>query len=37
MLKILFGHSRSLRAHNDVTSSLIQNGPIELKFDMNDP
>ena len=27
----------SLRGHYEVTSGLIQNAPIELKFDMNDP
>ena len=38
MLKILYrGHSRSLRGHYEVTSGLIENAPIELKFDMNDP
>ena len=38
MLKILYrGHSRSFRGHYEVTSSLIKNAPIELKFDMNDP
>ena len=37
MFKILIGHSRSLRVHYEITSSLIQNAPIKLKFDMNDP
>ena len=27
----------SLKGHYEVTSGLIQNAPIELKFDMNDP
>ena len=27
----------SLRGHYEVTSGLIQNAPIELKFDMNEP
>ena len=27
----------SLRGHYEVSSGLIQNAPIELKFDMNDP
>ena len=27
----------SLRGHYEVTSGLIQNAHIELKFDMNDP
>ena len=26
-----------MRGHYEVTSGLIQNAPIELKFDMNDP
>ena len=37
MLKILIGHSRSLRGYYEVTSGLIQTAPIELKFDMNNP
>ena len=37
MLKYLRRHSMSLRGHYEVTSGLIQNAPIELKFDMNDP
>ena len=37
MVKYFEGHSRSLRGHYDVTSGLIQNASIELKFDMNDP
>ena len=37
MLKYLRRHSVSLRGHYEVTSGLIQNAPIELKFDMNDP
>ena len=37
MLKIFRGHSRSLRGHYEVTSGLIKNAPIELKFDVNDP
>ena len=35
--KIYWGHSRSLRVHFEVTSSLIQNAPIKLKFDINNP
>ena len=34
MLKYLRRHSMSLRGHYEVTSGLIQNAPIELKFDM---
>ena len=37
MLRILIGHSKSLRGHYEVTYSLIQTAPIELKVDMNDP
>ena len=37
MLKYFTGHSRSLRGHYEVTSGLIKNAPIELKFDLNDP
>ena len=37
MLKYLKRHSMSLRGHYEVTYGLIQNAPIELKFDMNDP
>ena len=37
ILKISWGHPRSLRGHYAVTSGLIQNAHIELKFDMNDP
>ena len=37
MFKYLKRHSISLRGHYEVTSSLIQNVHIELKFDMNNP
>ena len=37
MIKYLRRHSKSLRGHYEVTSSLMQNAPIKLKFDMNDP
>ena len=37
MLTYLRRHSMSLRGHCEVTSGLIQNAHIELKFDMNDP
>ena len=36
MLRYLKRHSMSLRGHYEVTSGLIQNAPIQLKFDMND-
>ena len=35
MLKYLKRHSVSLKGHYEVTSGLIQNANIELKFDMN--
>ena len=37
MLNYLRRHSMSLRGHYEVTSGLIRNVYIELKFDMNDP
>ena len=37
ILKIPWVNSRSLRDHYEVKSGLIQNAPIELKFDMSDP
>ena len=37
MLKYLKRHSISLRGHYEVTSGLIQNAHIEVKFDINNP
>ena len=37
MLKNLKRLSKPLGGHYEVTSGLIQNTPIELKLDMNDP
>ena len=37
MFKYLKRHSILLRGHYEVTSGLIQNAQIELKFDMINP
>ena len=37
MFKYLKRHSISLRGHYEVTSGLMQNAHIELKFDMINP
>ena len=37
MLKYLKRHPILLRGHYEVTSGLIQNAHIELKFDKNNP
>ena len=37
MFKYFKGHSGSSKGHYEITSGLIQNAGIELKFDMNDP